>query len=110
MDTPESNNTDVFNNGTWNACSVKIPVGGQIAPISTEGASLEWKYAQKNAKKKQTSDKINNIIPIFNPFITNLLWNPWYVDSRTTSRHHKNEINAVVNKPKINNEIFDERI
>ncbi len=35
-----------------------IPAGGQIDPISIAGDKLEWKKAQKKAKKNITSDKI----------------------------------------------------
>jgi len=42
-------------------------MGGQTAPISTVGPKEEWKKAQKNEKKKQTSDKINNNIPHLKP-------------------------------------------
>jgi len=45
------------------------------------------KKAQKKAKKKQTSEVINKIIPYRNPFSTTVVCHPWKVDSRTTSRH-----------------------
>jgi len=35
---------------------------------------------------------MNNSIPILSPPITTLVWEPWKVLSRTTSRHHKNLI------------------
>jgi hypothetical protein len=47
-----------------------IPIGGQQHPSSGVGASLLWKNAQKKAKKKHTSDKINNIIPHRSPLAT----------------------------------------
>jgi hypothetical protein len=47
-----------------------IPNGGHITPNSTDGAKLEWKYAQNIEKKKNTSDTINNINPIFIPLLT----------------------------------------
>ena len=31
--------------------NTSIPKGGQIEPISIPGAKLEWKYAQKKARK-----------------------------------------------------------
>jgi hypothetical protein len=40
-----------------------IPAGGQLAPISTAGAKLLWKKAQKKERKKSTSEVINKIIP-----------------------------------------------
>jgi hypothetical protein len=47
-----------------------IPNGGHCAPISTSGLKALWKYAQKIAKKKNTSDIINKATPKFNPFCT----------------------------------------
>jgi hypothetical protein len=65
-----------------------IPIGGQQHPSSGVGANLLWKKAQKKAKKKHTSDKINRIIPHRSPFATYDVWWPRNVASRTTSRHH----------------------
>jgi hypothetical protein len=42
-------------------------VGGQFTPISMVGESLLWKNPQKNDKKKNTSEVINKIMPIFIP-------------------------------------------
>jgi hypothetical protein len=47
-----------------------IPTGGQQQPNSGVGANLLWKKAQKKAKKKHTSDKINSIIPQRSPVAT----------------------------------------
>jgi len=44
--------------------------GGQLNEISAVGESEEWKNAQKKLKKKQISETINNIIPIFSPLVT----------------------------------------
>lgn len=60
---PELNKIIVFNNGTSQGLKGCICSGGQIEPISTVGAKLEWKNAQKNAKKNITSETINKIIP-----------------------------------------------
>lgn len=65
-----------------------MPAGGQALPISTAGAKLLWKKAQKNEKKNRTSDAINKIIPHRSPTPTDEVCKPWYVPSRTTSRHH----------------------
>lgn len=46
------------------------PVGGHFNPISTVGARLLWKKAQKKEKKNSTSEVIKRIIPHRNPFIT----------------------------------------
>lgn len=86
--TPEANSTDVFRSGTLNGFNVLIPTGGQQHPISGVGANLLWKKAQKNAKKKHTSDRINNSIPYRNPLATYDVWCPKKVASRATSRHH----------------------
>ncbi len=72
-----------------------IPTGGQQHPSSGVGASLLWKKAQKKAKKKQTSDKINKIIPHRRPLATYEVWAPINVASRTTSRHHWNIVNVI---------------
>ena len=49
---PEANKIAVLSKGTWNGLNVIMPVGGQQLPISTVGANLLWKKAQKNEKKK----------------------------------------------------------
>jgi len=66
-----------------------ILTGGQIKPIKIDGDKLAWKKAQKKPAKNRTSDPINNIKPNFKPFWTTKVWLPWYVDSLTTSLHHK---------------------
>jgi hypothetical protein len=63
MVTPEDNKIVVFNNGNPHGSKVTIPKGGQIQPIPTEGAKLQWKKAQKKLKKNITSDAINKHIP-----------------------------------------------
>lgn len=45
-----------------------MPTGGQQPPSSGVGARLEWKKAQKNPKKKKTSEVINRTIPHRRPF------------------------------------------
>jgi hypothetical protein len=47
-----------------------IPLGGHTHPISIVGFKLEWKKAQKKAKKNITSEIMNKIIPILKPFLT----------------------------------------
>lgn len=71
--TPEDKSTIVFKRGTPQGSRGLIPRGGHISPIAHIGASLLWKNAQKNAKKNITSDTMNKIIPIFNPFTTFLV-------------------------------------
>ena len=65
-----------------------MPVGGQAHPNSGAGANLLWKKAQKNAKKKRTSEAINKIIPHRRLVITVGLCKPCNVPSRAISRHH----------------------
>lgn len=60
----------MFRRGTLNGFSGVIPMGGQQHPSSGVGARLLWKNAQKKAAKKQTSDRMNSIIPYRSPFET----------------------------------------
>jgi hypothetical protein len=68
--TPEAKRTAVFNSGILKGFRGVIPAGGQQQPSSGVGDSLLWKNAQKNAKKNNTSEVINKIIPHRNPFVT----------------------------------------
>ena len=68
--TPEARRTAVFNKGSLNGFSGVLPAGGQQHPSSGVGDKLLWKNAQKNAKKKRTSDVINRIIPHRRPLVT----------------------------------------
>ena len=86
--TPDERRTAVFKRGTENGLIGVIPTGGQVHPSSGVGANLLWKKDQKNAKKNNTSDAINKIIPHRIPLATLDVWCPWNVASRTTSRHH----------------------
>lgn len=83
-----------------------IPLQGHFCPIKISGDNEEWKNAQKKDKKKKTSDVINNIIPIFNPFKTSLVCRLSNVDSRTTSRHQIAEIIIIIIKLKKNIHLF----
>ena len=93
---PELNKTTVFNKGIENGFNGSTPLGGQTAPISTVGTKLLWKKAQKKEKNKQTSDKINKIIPYFSPCFTINVWWPWYVASLITSRHHTTIVITII--------------
>jgi len=64
----------VFSRGTPQGLREFNPLGGQICPMLKSGASLLWKKAQKNAKKKQTSEMMNKIMPIRSPRATYLVW------------------------------------
>jgi len=52
IETPLANKIVVFKSGIWYGLKGKIPLGGQIMPVSRSGESLMWKNAQKNLKKK----------------------------------------------------------
>jgi hypothetical protein len=60
----------VFKRGTCAGLKGTTPLGGHIIPMSQLGDRLLWKNAQKNEKKKRTSDKIKRIIPHRNPETT----------------------------------------
>ena len=49
---PDKSKIRVFKSGISQGLNTWIPLGGHIEPISTVGAKLLWKNAQKNAKKK----------------------------------------------------------
>lgn len=100
--TPELSRMAVFSKGIWNGLKAWIPIGGQALPISTAGAKLLWKKAQKKDKKNKTSEQINKIIPHRKPTPTKLVCKPWKVPSRTTSRHHWAITKTVDAIPKIN--------
>lgn len=103
IEAPEDNKIIVFNKGIWIGLKATIPAGGQDKPNSILGANLEWKKAQKNDKKKNTSDVINKIIPHRMPTETLNEWLPWKVLSRTISRHHWIIIKAKVIVPTVIN-------
>lgn len=60
---PDDKRIIVFSSGIWNGLKGAIFLGGQVIPISTVGARLEWKKAQKNDTKKSTSEVMKRIIP-----------------------------------------------
>ena len=75
--TPDESRITVFNKGTPQGSRVSIPRGGHLFPSLMSGDSLIWKNAQKNAKKKHTSEMINKTIPNFKPRTTTTVWYPW---------------------------------
>lgn len=96
---PEERRMMVFKRGTWNGLKIKIPLGGHILPISSDGERLLWKKAQKNLIKKKISEIINKIIPHRIPVVTKSVWIPWKVLSRVTSRHHWYIVNMIIRVP-----------
>ena len=70
MVAPDDNRMVVFSSGTSKGLIALIPEGGHEAPTSTFGLSDAWKKAQKNARKKKTSEEMNNTIPKRMPLST----------------------------------------
>jgi hypothetical protein len=93
--TPDERSKIVFKRGTLIGLKELIWYGGHVCPSSRVGEILLWKNAQKNDVKNRTSDIMNNTIPVFNPFDTKVVWFPWIVASRWTSRHHAIEVNKI---------------
>jgi hypothetical protein len=60
----------VLTSGTPHGLKGLMLVGGHTEPISIAGDKLEWKNAQKKAKKNITSDTIKSIIPYLKPNCT----------------------------------------
>lgn len=103
--TPEEIKIKVLSNGTPKGLNTAMPLGGHLLPNSTFTLKLLWKNAQKKERKKKTSEVINKTIPHRSPNSTTLVWRPWNLPSRDTSRHHWYMTNNNINKPNIiNNE------
>ena len=64
---PDARRMVVLSRGTSKGLIALIPTGGHTLPTSMLGLREAWKNAQKNAKKKKTSEQINNTIPMRNP-------------------------------------------
>lgn len=92
-DTPDDNKIILFSKGTPKGSKATIPIGGQLPPSSMLGLRLLWKYLQKKDKKKNTSEIINNSIPLRRPSSTMKECLPINPPSRDTSRHHWKVIN-----------------
>lgn len=92
---PLESKTAVFSRGTEKGSIGFTAMGGHEHPISTAGASLLWKNAQKNPKKNTASEEIKIIIPAFSPVTTAVVCFPIYVPSRTMSRHQVNMFSAI---------------
>ena len=88
----------MFSKGTPHGLNTVMPLGGHLDPISTLGAKLEWKKAQKKETKKNTSDVIKRIIPSRRPSSTIFVWNPWKVLSREISRHQVKAVRKSIDK------------
>lgn len=99
--TPDDRRTIVLSRGIPHGANGLIPIGGHMFPSSTVGASLLWKNAQKNEKKKHTSEIMNRITPNRIPFETIELWYPCILLSRVTSRHHCHMVPITTSIPNI---------
>lgn len=97
---PEAKSTAVFRRGTLNGLIGVIPVGGHVHPSSGVGARLLWKKAQKNDRKKQTSERIKRIIPKRRQLSRFLVCRPLKVPSRIMSRHHWIIVRIVQRRPR----------
>ncbi|KAG0671738.1 hypothetical protein C6P40_002659, partial [Pichia californica] len=91
----------VFNNGNSVGFIDVIPTGGHVAPISIVGPIAEWKYAQNNDTKINTSDPTNNKNPKFNPLLTaiNIVAN---TTDAANANHHNDPIYPCIVKAKVN--------
>jgi hypothetical protein len=78
---------------------VLIPVGGQTPPILNVGERLEWKNAQKKAKKNIISEIINKTIPSLRPLWTIDVCCSSKVASLIISLHQAYITNNTKNKP-----------
>lgn len=101
---PELRRTAVFKRGTEKGFRTSIPWGGHMDPNSMAGTRLLWKKAQKKEKKKQISERMKRIIPIFKPRLTIKVWWPWKVASLITSRHQTKKINTKTATPNRSNQ------
>jgi len=96
---PEDSRMVVLSKGTSKGLMALIPEGGHADPISTLGLSAAWKKAQKNARKKNTSELMNSTIPRRMPLSTLRVCLPWKVASRVTSRHHCSIVRRTRRRP-----------
>ena len=72
----EQSKRKVFKRGRPKGEQVLRPAGGQSLPSSTAGEEEECKYAQKNLKKKKTSEIMNRTMPYRKPDLTFKEWYP----------------------------------
>jgi len=84
---PELKRKNVLVKGIPEVWIVWIASGGHTPPKLYTGDKLEWKKAQKNAKKNIISDTINKIIPNRKPRWTGTVCCSSNVASLTMSRH-----------------------
>ena len=99
---PELNKKKLFVKGIPKVGIVVVSLGGQTPPILNTGDKLEWKNAQKKAKKNIISDTINNIIPNLIPFCTEKLCWSSKVASLIISLHQVYITYKIITKPVIN--------
>ena len=105
---PELKRKNVLVKGIPDVWIVCIASGGHTPPKLKTGDKLEWKKAQKKAKKNMISETINKIIPNLKPRCTEIVCCSSNVASLIMSRHQvyitynnrKNPINASWLPPK----------
>lgn len=68
MVTLKARRTAIFRSGTSRGFRGSIPVGNHHPLSSSLGTRLDQKKAQKNPRKKSSSDVIQRIIPYSKPF------------------------------------------
>jgi len=84
---PELKRKNVLVKGIPEVWIVWIASGGQTPPKLKTGDRLEWKKAQKKAKKNMISETINKIIPNLKPRCTEIVCCSSNVASLIMSRH-----------------------
>jgi len=84
---PELRRKNVLVKGIPEVWIVWTASGGHTPPKLKTGDKLEWKNAQKNAKKNIISDTMNKIIPNRKPLWTGAVCCSSNVASLTISRH-----------------------
>ena len=99
---PDIINTNVLNKGKSNTGITCKPTGGKIDPISTDGHNAAWKKAQKKPKNNIISDAIKKINPVFNPFLTILVWSPLTTASLDISKNQNTDVTAIMHIPSNN--------
>ena len=96
---PELKRKNVFVKGIPEVWIVWIASGGHTPPKLKTGDKLEWKNAQKNAKKNMISETINRIIPNLKPRWTEAVCWSSNVASLTISRHQVYITYKTIKKP-----------
>ena len=97
---PLNNNKIVFTKGTPKQGICIIPNGGQMPPLCTAAANLEWKKHQKREKNNITSLKIKSKNPYFINLDSTLLIYPLLFSEFKSVIHKKVKIEIKINDKK----------